>query len=50
MRCGQPVRLIGPEAVEEGFRQAVHAATGEEACADGEHLAAPAGAELAQAS
>ena len=44
MRCGQPVRLIGPEAVEEGFRRAVHAATGREQGPD-THLAAPIGYE-----
>jgi hypothetical protein len=49
-RCGQPVRLEGPEAAEDEHRKAVHTATGEELCADGEHLAAPAGPELARAS
>ena len=49
-RCGQPVRLIGAEAAEEGFRKAVHEDTGQEACAGGEGLAAPAGPELARAS
>lgn len=39
-RCGQPVELIGAEAVEEGYRRAVHAATGREAGPD-THLAAP---------
>jgi hypothetical protein len=49
-RCGQPVELIGGPLVDEEFREAVHTATGEELCADGEHLAAPAGPELARAS
>ena len=39
-RCGQPVRLIGEEVVEDGFRKAVHAATGQERGPD-THLAAP---------
>lgn len=46
-RCGKPVRLEGPEAAEDDFRKAVHAATGEELGADDGHLAAPAGRELA---
>jgi hypothetical protein len=49
-RCGDPVRLDGGADVPDEFRKAVHAATGQEACAGGEHLAAPAGAELARAS
>jgi len=39
-RCGQPVRLIGGEIVEDGFRKAVHAATGQE-MGDYGHRAAP---------
>jgi hypothetical protein len=49
-RCEEPVRLEGPEAAEDEYRKAVHVATGEEACADGGGLAAPAGPELARAS
>jgi hypothetical protein len=40
-RCGQPVRLEGGEAVEEGYRKAVHAATGLETGGPEGHLAAP---------
>jgi hypothetical protein len=51
LKCRQPVRLEGPEAAEDEYRKAVHAATGEEACAGGSgDLAAPAGPELARAS
>lgn len=49
-KCRQPVRLEGGQDMEDEFRKAVHAATGEELCADGENLAAPAGPELARAS
>jgi hypothetical protein len=39
-RCGQPVKLIGGDLLEEEFRKAVHAATGHEMGAYG-HRATP---------
>ena len=49
-RCGKPVRLEGPETVDDEFRKAVHAGTGEETCEGSEDLAAPAGPELVSAA
>lgn len=40
-RCGQPVRLAGGDRVEDEFRKAVHADTGQEGGRPDGHLAAP---------